>query len=78
MKRSACSSHRKYKRLNEFPDEVVARLCCKGDEFGSEAKLQVQSLPRGLVLLQCLCCCEQRLLGTAPSLRDAAAVQSYI
>lgn len=56
MKTSARSSHRKCKRPNEFPVEVVARLCCKGDAFGSESKLQVHSFPRGLALLQCLCC----------------------
>lgn len=76
MKTSACSSPRKFKRLNEFPVEVVARLCCKGDEFGSKAELQVHNLPRGLVLLQNLCCCEQQLLGTAPSLSNSAAAQS--
>lgn len=55
MKTSACYSHRKRKRLTEFLIHVDVRLCCKGDEFGSEAKLQVRSLPGVLVLVQWLC-----------------------
>lgn len=55
MKTSACYSHGKCKRLNEFLIDVDARLWCKGAKFGWEAKLQVRSLPGGLILLQWLC-----------------------
>lgn len=54
MKTSACYSHGKCKRLNEFLIDVDAGLCCKGAKFGSKAKLQVCSLPGGLILLQWL------------------------
>lgn len=55
MKTNASYSHGKCKRLNEFLIDVDARLCCKGDEFGSETEMQVRSLPAGWVLLQWLC-----------------------